>query len=90
MSNNKLDILNSVELFDWDGDGEGLYFAYAEVTPELKDKLSGLVPDVDSFIEQNRSEDDANLVDIQNVAWANGVTHLSPDGSWIVKAGESE
>lgn len=90
MSNNKLEILNSVELFDWDGDGDGLYYAYAEITHDLKENLSSLVPDVDAFIERNRSEDDANLVDIQNVAWAIGATHLSPDGRWIVKDGESE
>ncbi|MFB5192674.1 hypothetical protein [Alicyclobacillus fastidiosus] len=85
MSNDKLAILNSIQLFDWDGDGDGLYHAYAEITPELKDKLSNLITDVDSFIEQNRSENDENLIDIQNAAWANAATHLSPAGVWIVK-----
>lgn len=74
----KLDVLNSIELVEADGDGEALFYACAEPTEELREKLAQLVEDADRYIEDHKL---GELVDISEAAWNAGAQWFD-DNRW--------
>jgi hypothetical protein len=54
---NKIDLVNSLEFIDSDGDGEVLYYVMVENSPEAREVLRKIgVPDVDAYIKEYGEE----------------------------------
>lgn len=66
----KLAVLNSMEIIETDSDGETLFYVLVDYNEENLDKLEQVVPDVEQYLADYGNPDgDKTAIEISNAAW---------------------
>ncbi|MDC6267738.1 hypothetical protein [Lysinibacillus fusiformis] len=69
-SEDKVELLNSMEIIETDGDGETLYYVLVDYNEENLEKLAQIVPNLEQYLKDFGDVDnDKSAIEISMAAW---------------------